>query len=214
MVAADDERTVRFLTIDDHPAIVEALGGAARARGDLEQIGGFTSVEAVPVPLRSADSLVDVVVVDLNLPGVAGFDAVDAVAGWGPPVLVFSANSSARVAATCAEHGARGFASKSVPTDRVLDAVLAVSRGERVVVGTEDAGAAVRLTPRDEDVLAALVDRTHSRDLAEHLGLSPKTVDNLIAGLYWKIGLEGADRSRAGLRDWARRNGYGDPATP
>ena len=108
--------TVRFITIDDHPTIVEALDRAARERGDLELIGGFTSVEAVPKPLRSAGSLVDVVVLDLNLPGVAGFDAVEAVAQWGPPVLVFSANTSARVAATCIDQGASGFVSKSVST--------------------------------------------------------------------------------------------------
>ena len=204
--------TVRFITIDDHPTIVEALDRAARERGDLELIGGFTSVEAVPKPLRSAGSLVDVVVLDLNLPGVAGFDAVEAVAQWGPPVLVFSANTSARVAATCIDQGASGFVSKSVSTQRVLDTVHAVSRGERALVGTEAEPTSTPLSPRDERLLAALIDRSHSRDLAEHLGLSPKTVDNLIADLYWKIGLEGSDRSRAGLRDWARRNGYGDPS--
>ena len=204
--------TVRFITIDDHPTIVEALDRAARERGDLEMIGGFTSVESVPKPLRSPGSLVDAVVLDLNLPGVAGFDAVETVAGWGLPVLVFSANTSARVATSCIEHGASGFVSKSVTTQRVLDTVRAVSRGDRVLVGTEAVATRTPLSPRDEKVLSALIDRSHSRDLAEHLGLSPKTVDNLIADLYWKIGLEGSDRSRAGLRDWARRHGYGDPS--
>ncbi len=203
---------MRFITVDDHPTIADALDRAARDYDDVEMIGGFTSVESVPKPLRSADSLVDAVVLDLNLPGVAGFDAVRAVADWGPPVLVFSANTSARVATTCLEHGASGFVSKSASTQQVLDAVRAVTRGDRVLVGAEVAPTAFDLSPRDERVLAALTSRSHSRDLADHLGLSPKTVDNLIADLYWKVGLEGGDRSRAGLRDWARRNGYGDPA--
>lgn len=207
-----EDGTVRFITVDDHPTISEALERAARERGDLEMIGAFTSVESVPKPLRSADALLDAVVLDLNLPGVAGFDAVEAVADWGPPVLVFSANTSARVATTCLEHGASGFVSKSVSTQRVLDTVQAVSRGERVLVGAEVEPTPVALSPRDERLLAALTDRSHSRDLADELGLSPKTVDNLIADLYWKIGLEGTERNRAGLRDWARRNGYGDPA--
>jgi hypothetical protein len=49
--------------------------------------------------------------------------------------------------------------------------------------------------------------------LAARLNLSPGSVDNQITELYLKIGLEGPDRSRAGLRDWARQNGYGEPSS-
>jgi DNA-binding NarL/FixJ family response regulator len=202
---------MRFITIDDHPSIAEALERTARDYDDVEMIGGFTSIESVPKPLRSAGAMVDVVVLDLNLPGTAGFDAVRAVADWGLPVLVFSANTTARVARSCLDHGAAGFVSKSASTTQVLDAVRAVHRGERVMVGAEVASTAVDLSPGDERLLVALTAHSHSRDLADELGLSPKTVDNLIADLYWKIGLDGAERSRAGLRDWARRHGYGDP---
>ena len=203
---------IRFITIDDHPSISEALERTSQDYDDVDMIGGFTSVESVPKPLRRWTAVVDVVVLDLNLPGVGGFDAVRAVVEWGLPVLVFSANTSARVATGCVEHGAAGFVSKSVSTLQVLDAVRAVARGERVLVGADVAATPVDLSPGDERLLAALTSRSHSKALADHLGLSPKTVDTLIADLYWKVGLEGTDRSRAALRDWARRNGYGDPA--
>jgi class 3 adenylate cyclase/DNA-binding NarL/FixJ family response regulator len=208
------DRSVRFISIDDHPSISDALQRAANDYDDVEMIGSFTSIESVPKPFRDPGALVDVAVLDLNLAGVGGLAGVESVSAWGVAVLVFSADTSSRVATECLNHGAAGFISKSLPTLQVLDAVRAVGRGERVLAGADTGDSTgVRLSPGDERLLEALTRESRSRDLAVRLSLSPRTVDNLIADLYWKIGLEGADRSRAGLRDWARRNGYGGPTS-
>jgi len=207
--------TVRFVSIDDHPSISDALRQASAAYDDLEMIGSFTSVNSVPNPLREPGDLVDVFVLDLNFPNSTGMDGLDVVLGWGVTVLVFTANSQSRLARDVIDRGAAGFVSKSVPTLQVLDAVRAVSAGEQVVAGVDQPEASVSgLTPADERLLAALTVDTRSKSLAEQLFLSPRTVDNMITELYWKLGLEGAERNRAALRDWGRRNGYGGPTSP
>ncbi len=207
--------TVRFVSIDDHPSISDALRQASASYDDLEMIGSFTSVNSVPNPLREPGDLVDVFVLDLNLPGSTGLDGLEVVLGWGVTVLVFTANSQSRLARDVIDRGAAGFVSKSVPTLQVLDAVRAVCRGEQVVAGVDQPAVPVSaLSPADERLLAALTVDTRSKSLAEALFLSPRTVDNMITELYWKVGLEGTERSRAALRDWGRRNGFGGPISP
>lgn len=205
---------IRFISIDDHPIISEAICRAAADYDDLELVRTFTSIESVPKPLRSADEF-DVALLDLSLPGIAGIDAVREVAGWGVRVLVYSATSSARFAEMALEAGGSGFVAKSAATLQVLDGIRAVARGERVTVGLEVADTPYsQLTDADRRLLDALTEQTRSKELARELFLSPGTVDNLIAQLYWKLGFEDAQRSRASLRDWARRNGYGSAASP
>jgi DNA-binding NarL/FixJ family response regulator len=93
--------------------------------------------------------------------------------------------------------------------------VRTVAAGGQVIAGVHQPETpASGLSPADERLLAALIVDTRSKSLAEQLFLSPRTVDNMITELYWKVGLEGAGRSRAALRDWARRNGFGGPTSP
>jgi two-component system response regulator DesR len=205
---------IRFVCIDDHPVISDAIGRAAADCDDLELLGAFTSIESVPKPLRSPDTF-DVALLDLSLPGLAGIDGVRAVVGWGVRVLVYTATAGSRHAETVLAAGGAGFVAKSATTSQVLDSIRAVARGERVTVGLEAPDAPFsRLTDADRRLLDALTEQTRSKDLARELFLSPGTVDNLIAQLYWKLGLEESQRTRASLRDWARRNGYGSSLEP
>jgi two-component system invasion response regulator UvrY len=198
----------RFVSIDDHPVISDAIGQAAAAYDDLEMVGTFASLEAVPKPLRSPDRF-DVALLDLRLPGLAGTPAVANVVEWGVQVLVYSAAATTRQAEQVFLAGAAGFVSKSAPTLQVLDAIRAVSRGERVSVGLVSPGGSLAdLSPADHRLLGALTDKSRSKDLARELGLSPRTIDNMITQLYWKLGLEQSQRSRASLREWAQQNGY------
>ncbi len=202
---------IRFISIDDHPIISDAIALAAAGEDDLELVGTFPSIELVPGLLRTPESF-DVAVLDLNLGGSGGVEGVATVAGWGPRVLVYSASSTARLAEQSISAGATGFVAKSVPTRGVLDAIRSVARGERVTLGVEPPETPLsELTEADRQLLVALTEQTRSKELARTLGMSTGTVDNMIARLYWKLGLDAGERSRASLRDWARRNGYGTP---
>jgi DNA-binding NarL/FixJ family response regulator len=201
----DNVAVTRFVSIDDHPVISDAIGQAAAAYDDLAMVGTFASLEAVPKPLRSPEQF-DVALLDLRLPGLAG---TPAVANVGVKVLVYSAAATARQAEQVFLAGAVGFVSKSAPTLQVLDAIRAVSRGERVSVGLiSPGGPLAELSPADHRLLGALTEQSRSKDLARQLALSPRTIDNMITQLYWKLGLQESQRSRASLRDWAQQNGY------
>ncbi len=91
-----DPQTVRFISIDEHPSTSDALERSTKDDDDVEMVGSFVSIASVPKPLRSAWQLIDPAVMDLNLPGVTGFEAVETVTGGGLPALVLSANTRPR----------------------------------------------------------------------------------------------------------------------
>ncbi|MFM7065207.1 MAG: response regulator [Actinomycetes bacterium] len=192
-----DVHVIRIISVDDHPAISDALRSASEHVDDLDLVGSFTSMEAVPVPLRRRD-FVDVVLLDLNLPGLKGTDAVRAAAGWDIPVLVFSASAQRRVADDALAAGATGFVGKSATTAQLFDAIRAVHRGARCIHGVDDVPQpTVRLTDSERHLLRFLCVDTRSRELAQHMGVSPRTIDNMVTELYRKLGFGESDRSRA-----------------
>lgn len=132
-----DITSVRFASIDDHPAISDSLALAARDYDDVEMVASFTSIESVPHPLRTGPFSVDVVVLDLNLAGLDGMDGVEMVSAWDAAVLVYSANTLVEVVEACLQNGAAGFVGKSVPTRQVLDGVREVAAGRPVAVGVD-----------------------------------------------------------------------------
>ena len=199
---------IRFICVDDHPSIADALGQSAADYDDLEMVGGFTSIEAIPRPSREPGGTADVMVLDLSLPGVVGLEALETVVGWGWTVLVFSATVHERVARAALKAGAAGFVAKSVSTSQVLEAIRRVGRGEQALVGVEAAMHKASLTAAEEQLLALLSGESRSTELARLTGVTAATIDNRISALYDKLGLQGASRTRTRLTAWARENGY------
>jgi DNA-binding NarL/FixJ family response regulator len=200
---------IRFISVDDHPSISEALGQSAAEVDDLEMVAAFTSIEAIPKPCREPSAMADVVVLDLSLPGVEGLGALETLVGWGwRSVLVFSATVHERIARSALRAGAAGFVAKSVATADVLDAIRTVGRGGQAVLGVEHPESRTSLTSVEEQLLGLLAGETRSSELARLTGVTSPTIDNRISALYDKLGLTGPSRTRARLVAWARENGY------
>jgi DNA-binding NarL/FixJ family response regulator len=200
---------IRFISVDDHPSISDALGQSASACDDLEMVAAFTSIEAIPKPCREPNAMADVVVLDLSLPGVEGLAALETLVGWGwRSVLVFSATMHERVARSALRAGAAGFVAKSVATSQVLDAIRTVGRGGQTMVGIEHPESRASLTTVEEQLLGLLAGETRSSELARLTGVTSATIDNRISALYDKLGLTGPSRTRARLTAWARENGF------
>lgn len=200
---------IRFISIDDHPAISEALGRVAEQYDDLEMVGSFRSIESVPRPCRIPGAVADLAIVDLSLPGVSGVAGIRAVAGWGLRVVAFTATAHERTAHDVLDAGAAAVVGKSVSTLEVLDAVRRVMSGDRFTVGVEPVPQLIAdLTPAEEFLIRCLTTESRSTALARLTGVSEATVDNRISTLYDKAGLVATDRTRARLANWAEARGY------
>ena len=198
----------RFAVIEDHPAIVEALVAESARHDDLEFVQSFVSIESVSRLIRAqAGETFDVIVLDLELDGLAGLKGISEVAKWGPRVVVYSQLSAHATVRDAHRAGATAYVTKGMGSATVMDAIRSASRGQQrdwVINAPVD----VSFPPQAERLLRHLSVETNSERLAVRMSLSTRTIDNMVSNLYDELKLVGTQRTRAAIQDWARKHGY------
>jgi DNA-binding NarL/FixJ family response regulator len=195
---------IRVLVVDDHPLFRDGLVGLLATVADVEVVDAVGDGESAV--RRSAELAPDVVLMDLNLPGLPGLEAIRQVVGRtpAPAVLVLTMVDDDDTVTAALRVGARGYLLKGAVQEEVLAALRTVAAGG-VVFG---AGAAQRvlsgerrigdLTPRESEVLALVADGRSNPEIARELGLSLKTVQNHVSNVLAKLQVR--DRTQAALR--------------
>jgi DNA-binding NarL/FixJ family response regulator len=204
----------RLLVVDDHPIFRDGLAGLLATVPDLDNVRTAGSAEEA---LRQvADSPVDVVLMDINLPDASGVEATRQLTESTPAtavLMVTMVDDDDSVFAALAA-GARGYVLKDATAEEILAAVRTVAAGGAVfgaAIATRIlaqrpklADARQTLTPtepltaREQDVLTLLAGGATNRQIARSLALSLKTVQNHVSHILDK--LQAADRTQAVLR--------------
>lgn len=214
-------RPIRILIADDHPLFRAGLRALLESIPDTEVAGeAATGEEAVEV----ARALVpDVVVMDINMPGLNGIDATRRIVDQseGVKVLVMTMHDDDEAVFAAIRAGARGYQLKGAAQDETLRAIRSVANGEaifgpgiadrlrRFLAATptlDPSQAFPQLTDRELEILQLLAERRTNADIAAQLFLSQKTVRNYVSAIFAK--LQVADRAEAGLV--ARAAGLGE----
>ena len=199
---------IRLVVVDDHPAIAAAISAAIDGRDDLALVATASGVDdAIAAVARERP---DVVVCDLWLDGEpGGLDVLARVVGSPAPpcVLVLSGFDQPSFLRAAFEGGASGYLSKASSVEAIVDAILAVARGETRF--PDVTLRALRDAPRrpSERELAAirLLARGASNDeIAVGLGISIKTVESHLRRLFGRYGV----LSRTELAMLAVREGW------
>jgi two-component system, NarL family, response regulator len=176
----------RVLVIDDHPVVREGLVAALHGKGDIEVAGGFGSAEEGIAAARRLKP--DVVILDLELPGISGLDAI---AQFNAPVLMLTAYGTDDEIERALAAGAKGYLLKGAPLDDIARAIAAVSRGEtyldaRVTAQLRSRARRARLTAREREVLRLL--GSSNKEIAVALKISERTVKFHVTSIFTKLG--------------------------
>jgi DNA-binding NarL/FixJ family response regulator len=196
---------IRVLVVDDHPLFRDGLVALLRTVSDVEVVGAVGDGESAVH--SAAMELPDLVIMDLNLPGMSGLEAIRRTRALtpAPEVLVLTMVDDDDAVTAALRVGARGYLLKGAGQEDVLAAIRSVAGGG-VVIGAGLAADLLsrrsrygaELTPREAEVLALLADGKGNAEIAEVLGLSVKTVQNHVSHVLLKLQVR--DRTQAAFR--------------
>ncbi len=194
---------IRLLIVDDHPIVRDGLVAILHeGEPDLEVVGEAGNGKEAVTAWRNLRPTVTIM--DLQLPGLTGVEAIQAIRREDPGALIlvlttFDGDADIQRAL---EAGARGYLLKSVRRAILIEAVRAVAAGERYLPPTTaarlvEAMEAERLTAREFDVLRLLAQGERNREIADTLGLAEPTVKIHVNNLLRK--LQAKDRTEAAV---------------
>ena len=204
---------LRVLIVDDHPLFRDGMRGLLESVGDLEVAGeAATGEEAIQLG-RALQP--DVILMDLNMPGIDGIEATRRIVHDSPRanVLVVTMYEDDESVFSALRAGARGYLLKGAGQAETLRAIRAVGNGE-AIFGPGVAERVMRyfaaappaptpsvfpeLTEREVELLRLIAQGRTNQEIADALVLSLKTVRNHVSNICGK--LQVADRAQAVIR--------------
>jgi DNA-binding NarL/FixJ family response regulator len=217
---------LRVLIADDHPVFRKGLSALVESLPEMTVAG--EAADGLSASSLALELLPDVVVMDLNMPGLNGIEATRRIVNGcvDTAVLVLSMFQDDDSVFAAMRAGARGYLVKGSETAEVVAAITAVGRGEAIFgppvaqrilsfltkpLSVFDDQMFPGLGRREREILDLIAAGVGNAEIAKRLSLSPKTVRNNVSSVFAK--LQVADRAQAIVR--ARAAGFGlQPGTP
>lgn len=211
----------KVLLADDHALVRAGIRSLLESLPGVQVVGETgDGLEAVELVRRNPP---DVILLDVTLPGLNGLEAAARIVQLGVPtrVLMLSMHASPDYAARAFAAGALGYLNKDAAFDELSEAIEEVCAGRRYLcraidddvvrelerrVGSSATGTNV-LTPRQRQILQMIAEGQGTRQIAERLFLSVKTVETHRAQLMQRLDIHDVP----GLVRFAMRNGLLPP---
>lgn len=209
---------IRVLIADDHPIVRQGIQKIVDANADMRVAS--EAVDAQQTLERAASDPVDLVLLDLAMPGADGLDVLKDLKRRQPqlPVLVLTMYSEEQFAIRALKAGAGGYLTKDAVPEELVRAIRTVVGGRHYISSTlgdrlattlvEGSGSAPHenLSDREYQVFRRIAAGRTTREISADLKLSVKTVATYRGRILEKMGL----RSNAELVSYAIRNGLTD----
>jgi DNA-binding NarL/FixJ family response regulator len=191
--------SIRVVIADDHPVMRDGIRNLLDKAIDIE-VAGETGdgLEA----LRLVEELdPDVLLLDLELPGLKGVEVAQRLQASGAAVriLALSAYNDEEYIRGLLASGAAGYLLKEEIPETIVEAIRGVARGERgwvshqvvaqMATWTQKETGSAALTGREMEVLRLVVEGKTNQEIGLALGISDKTVEKHMEGLFAKLGV-------------------------
>lgn len=197
----------RVFIVDDHPLVRQGLAQIIESQEDLELCG---EAEDSPSAMRGIErTKPDAIIVDISLQGNNGLELIKNVKAIHEhvPILVFSMHDESIYAQRALRAGAKGYVMKKESSEKIVDAIRRIIKGEiyvsarvadqvlhQIVNGPSNAAVSPvdRLTDRELEVVQLIGRGLSTREIAESLNLSVKTIESHRAHVKEKLNLRNA----------------------
>lgn len=197
----------RIYIVDDHPLVRQGLSQIVENEEDMEVCG---EAENSAGAMRGVgDATPDAIIVDISLQGNNGLELIKNLKAIHEdiPILVFSMHDETIYAQRALRAGAKGYVMKKEPSTKIVDAIRKIIKGEifvspsvadqvlhQIVNGGNNVAASPvdRLTDRELEVVQLIGRGLSSREIAESLHLSVKTIESHRAHVKEKLNLRNA----------------------
>jgi DNA-binding NarL/FixJ family response regulator len=195
--------STHLIIADDHPLFRDALRHAVASVVPSAKIGEAGTFEELTGMLER-ESDVDLVLLDLSMPGISGFSGLIYLRAQYPaiPVVIVSASDDVGTIRRSLDFGASGFVPKRYGVDTLRDAIQKVLDGDVWIPSDIDLNAAadpemtklrdrlITLTPQQVRVLMMLSEGLLNKQIAYELGVSEATIKAHVSAILQKLGVE------------------------
>ncbi|MDP2238725.1 MAG: response regulator transcription factor [Burkholderiales bacterium] len=198
---------IRIFLIDDHNLFRSGVKALLARQSDFEVVG--EAADGLEGLKRAKGLKPDVVLLDLNMPGISGREAVKMLVEELPQtqVLMLTVSEDAEDLIDTLKSGARGYLLKNIDADYLVDSIRRAARGEAVmspqmthklVQGLQANGREVELprsgekdkiSPRERDILALLARGASNKEMARELQLAESTIKIHVQNILRKLNL-------------------------
>lgn len=205
---------IRVVLVEDHGLVRSGLRHLLEARGPIHVVGEVGTGQEALALLEAVEA--DVAILDVSLPDCTGIELCRTLRERFPKLrlLALSMHEDLEYVRGFLQAGGQGYVSKAAVDQELLDAVLALARGERylnpalamrlAMEMVREEGEEEPLSPREEEVLRLLAKGLSHKEVAEHLSISEKTVATYRERGMEKLGL----KSRSDLLRYAVKRGW------
>ncbi len=190
----------RVLIVDDHDLVRFGFKSLLGSQDNVEVLDALSSGEEAINWCRDNKGEVDVILMDLNMPGIGGIEATHRISKTWPEIgiIIITVHDSGPLPKQLLNGGAKGYLTKGNNVDEMIAAITDVHQGKHYIAKDIAQQLALSILPgeknlidglsmRETQVLMMIAQGTKTIKISEMLNLSPKTISTYRARLYEKL---------------------------
>lgn len=195
-----DSNKIKVLIVDDHDLVRYGFKSLISVNDDIEVVDTLSSGEEVVNWCRDHKGQVDVILMDVNMPGIGGVEATHRISQSWPDIgiIIITVHESGPLPKKLLNGGARGYITKGNGVDEMIEAIQEVAKGKHYIAKEIAQQLALSVLPgesnpfdllsqREMQVLIMIAEGNKTNKISEILNLSPKTISTYRARLFEKL---------------------------
>jgi two-component system invasion response regulator UvrY len=193
---------IGVMVVDDHDLVRHGFTSLLSAQEGIEVVAEANSGEAAIDLCRQHHGEVDVVLMDVNMPGIGGIEATRRISSQWPDIgiIIITVHADGPIPKRLLNGGAKGYLTKGNDVDEMVEAIRDVHAGGRYIAKDIAQQLALSMLPGQDSIIDSLSKRElqilmmiaqahKNNEIAETLNISPKTVSTYRARLHEKLGV-------------------------